>query len=228
MTSVTSATPELDELTITIVVDNTTDTLSSIAPGIPQLPEIAYLLGGVPPSGQHDGHDCVVGVRPPLRRLSRLLGTRHRATGRPHGDGAVRRRSLRRRLARQRRAAGRRPVDASTCCSCRTGTGTTPAASPPSSPPSPRRAASAGRAPLVVDVHPDRPDQRGILTPLDVFAMLPPEPTLDAIEAAGGRVVAHADVHDGRRALPRQRRHPAPDQLRDRPRRTPHAGAATR
>ena len=54
---------------------------------------------------------------------------------------------------------------------------------------------SAGRAPLVVDVHPDRPDQRGILTPLDVFAMLPPEPTLEAIEAAGGHVVAHGDVH---------------------------------
>ena len=59
MTSLPS-TPDLDELTITIVVDNATDTLSSIAPGIPQLPEIAYLLGGVPPSGQHDGHNCVV------------------------------------------------------------------------------------------------------------------------------------------------------------------------
>ena len=39
------AAPELDELTITIVVDNATDTLSSIGPGVPQLPEIAYLLG---------------------------------------------------------------------------------------------------------------------------------------------------------------------------------------
>ena len=28
----------------------------------------------------------------------------------------------------------------------------------------------AGLPPLVVDVHPDRPDQRGILTPFDVFA----------------------------------------------------------
>ena len=44
MTSLPSA-PELDQLTITIVVDNATDTLSSIAPGMPQLPEIAYLLG---------------------------------------------------------------------------------------------------------------------------------------------------------------------------------------
>ena len=50
MTSLPSA-PDLDELTITIVVDNATDTLSSIAPGIPQLPEIAYLLGGIPPTG---------------------------------------------------------------------------------------------------------------------------------------------------------------------------------
>ena len=52
--------PELDDLTITIVVDNATDTLSSIARGVPQVPEIAYLLGRTPPTGQHDGHDCVV------------------------------------------------------------------------------------------------------------------------------------------------------------------------
>src|SRR3954463_766453 len=55
-----AAAPELDELTITIVVDNATDTLSSIAPGMPQLPEIAYLLAGTPPLGQHDRHDWVV------------------------------------------------------------------------------------------------------------------------------------------------------------------------
>jgi hypothetical protein len=54
------STPELDELTITIVVDNATDTLSSIAPGIPQLPEIVYLLSGVAPTGHYDGHNCVV------------------------------------------------------------------------------------------------------------------------------------------------------------------------
>ena len=41
--------PELDELTITIVVDNTTDTLSSIAPGVPQVPEIAH-------HDRQDGH----------------------------------------------------------------------------------------------------------------------------------------------------------------------------
>src|SRR4029453_2890682 len=59
MTPDSAVAPALDELTITIVVDNATDTLSSISAGMPQLPEMAYLLGGVPPSGQHDGHDCV-------------------------------------------------------------------------------------------------------------------------------------------------------------------------
>src|SRR3954464_12649796 len=99
MTSLPSA-PDLDELTITIVVDNATDTLSSIAPGIPQLPEIAYLLGGIPPTGQHDGRNCVV-TFDQLCVACRLLHSRHSTTGRPHGNSAVRRRSLRRRLARQ-------------------------------------------------------------------------------------------------------------------------------
>src|SRR5687768_8482271 len=54
-----AAVPGLDALTITVVVDNATDTLSSVTAGVPQLPEMAYLLGG-PSKGQHDGHDCVV------------------------------------------------------------------------------------------------------------------------------------------------------------------------
>lgn len=55
--------------------------------------------------------------------------------------------------------------------------------------------AGAGRPPLLVDMHPDRPDERGILTPLGIFAMLPPEPTFAAIEAAGGHVITHSDPH---------------------------------
>jgi 7,8-dihydropterin-6-yl-methyl-4-(beta-D-ribofuranosyl)aminobenzene 5'-phosphate synthase len=44
-------------------------------------------------------------------------------------------------------------------------------------------------------LHPDRPDQRGLLSPQGSFAMLPPEPTLAAIERAGGQIATHADVH---------------------------------
>ena len=39
------------------------------------------------------------------------------------------------------------------------------------------------------------PIERGILTPFDVFAMLPPEPTFQAIEAAGAKLVTRADSH---------------------------------
>ena len=45
------------------------------------------------------------------------------------------------------------------------------------------------------DLHPDRPDQRGVLLPSGTMIMLPEEPTFAAIEAAGGRVATHADAH---------------------------------
>ena len=49
----------LDKLTVTVVVDNETDDLSSIDAGIPQLPEVVSLLGRIPPTRRLDGHDCV-------------------------------------------------------------------------------------------------------------------------------------------------------------------------
>src|SRR6188472_3176940 len=194
MTSLATA-AELDQLTITIVVDNAADTLSSIAPGMPQLPEIAYLLGGVPPSGHHDGHNCVVAFD---QLCVACHGFSALATARqgdrtatvlfdvgPYGDVW---------LANAERLA----VDLSSIdvlflshwhWDHSGGISTVVAAIAAAR-------ERAGRAPLVVDVHPDRPDQRGILTPLDVFAMLPPEPTFHAIELAGGRVVTHAEVHE--------------------------------
>lgn len=50
-------------------------------------------------------------------------------------------------------------------------------------------------APVLVDLHPDRPDQRGILLPNGTMIMLAPEPTFEAVEAAGGRVVKSAKDH---------------------------------
>jgi 7,8-dihydropterin-6-yl-methyl-4-(beta-D-ribofuranosyl)aminobenzene 5'-phosphate synthase len=190
-----AAAPELDELTITIVVDNATDTLSSIDAGVPQVPEIAYLLGSIPPSGQHDGHACVV----PFDHLCVAC----------HGFSALARARMGDRTATVLFDVGpygdvwlanaeRLSVDLSSIdvlflshwhWDHSGGIPTVVAAIAGAR-------ASAGRPPLVVDVHPDRPDQRGILTPFDMFAMLPPEPTIDAIEAAGGRVVAHAEAHE--------------------------------
>ena len=176
-------------------------------PGLPQLPEIAYLLGSDPAEWPARRARLRRRLRPPLRRLSRLLGTRHGTTRGAHHHGAVRRRPLRRCLARQRRAAGRRPVQH------RRPVPLALALGPLRRHHDRRRRHRRGAPqrwspPLVVDVHPDRPDQRGILTPLDIFAMLPPEPTIEAIETAGGHVVTPRRRARRRRPLPRQRRHP--------------------
>jgi len=186
--------PELDELTITIVVDNTTDTLSSIGPGVPQLPEIAYLLGRIPPNGQHDGHDCVVAFDQlcvACHGFSALATARQ--GGRtttvlfdvgPYGDVWL--------ANAERLALDLSSIDVLFLSHWHwdhSGGITTVVAAIAAA------RSGAGVAPLVVDVHPDRPDQRGILTPFDNFAMLPPEPTFEAIEAAGGMVAAHGDAH---------------------------------
>jgi hypothetical protein len=62
------STPELDELIITIVVDNATDTLSSIGPGIPQLPEIACRRPpfGACPMSVADASGPPTGISKPL------------------------------------------------------------------------------------------------------------------------------------------------------------------
>jgi len=57
-----------------------------------------------------------------------------------------------------------------------------------------RRQASLAE-PLLVDVHPDRPDRRGILLPTGTMALLPEEPTFDAIQSVGGRIEAHHQAH---------------------------------
>ena len=50
----------LDELVLTVVVDNATDNLSSVDSGIPQLPEVVSLLGRIPATRHHEGHDAIV------------------------------------------------------------------------------------------------------------------------------------------------------------------------
>ena len=52
-----------------------------------------------------------------------------------------------------------------------------------------------GLPPPNVDLHPDRPDQRGTMTPTGTLVLLNPEPTFEAIESAGGRVTKHAEAH---------------------------------
>lgn len=49
--------------------------------------------------------------------------------------------------------------------------------------------------PVPVDLHPDRPDYRGMLAPTGAIVSLEADPSFAAIEAAGGRVVTSADAH---------------------------------
>jgi 7,8-dihydropterin-6-yl-methyl-4-(beta-D-ribofuranosyl)aminobenzene 5'-phosphate synthase len=194
MTTEPQPVPELDELSITIIVDNATDTLSSIGAGIPQLPEMAYLLSGNP-SGQHDGHDCITTFDQlcvACHGFSALATARHddRTTTvlfdvGPHGHIWL--------ANAERLAVDLSAIDVLFLSHWHWDhSGALPDVVAAIA----RARRNAGRPPLVVDVHPDRPDQRGILTPFGVFAMLPPEPTIADIEAAGGDVVTHDELHD--------------------------------
>ena len=151
--------PELDALTITIVVDNATDTLSSIGPGVPQLPEMAYLLGAEP-MGQHDGHNCVVTLDHLCVACHGFSALAEARAGDqvatvlfdvgPYGDVWL---ANAERLSVDLAAidvlflshwhwdhSGGIPTVVEAIAAARS---------------------RAGRPPLVVDVHPDRPDQRG-------------------------------------------------------------------
>lgn len=184
---------ELDELALTVVVDNATDTLSSVADGIPQQPEMVHLLSG-PTVGTHEGHDLV----PVFEHLCvachgfSLVATARSGPDRatilfdvgPSGDiwlGNA-----------ERLGVDLADIDVLFVSHWHGDhTGGLPDVVAAIS--EVRR--HAGRPPLLVDVHPDRPDRRGLLTAYGAFAMLPPEPTLAQIEAAGGEIVGHADVH---------------------------------
>ena len=185
---------ELDELTVTVVVDNATDTLSSITPGAPQRPEMSFLLDG-PPSGVHDGHAMVVTfdhLCVACHGFSALATARagdRSATALfdvgPYADVW---------LANAERLA----VDLATIDVLFVShwhwdhTGGVPSVVAAIT----EARTAAGLPPLLVDVHPDRPDQRGMLTAIGTFAMLPEEPRFEAIEAAGGQIARHAEFHE--------------------------------
>lgn len=185
----------LDELFVTVVVDNETDNLSTIDPGIPRLPEVASLLGRIPPSRTHEGHDaipvfdhlCVAchGLSVVLRgRVGDETHTVLFDVG-PYGDVWI-------------ANAERLGLDLSTIEAVFLShwhwdhSGGLPVAV---------AAIAEARAqadlpdPVVVDVHPDRPEQRGVVVPSGVIALLAPEPTFGALVAAGGKVAPNADEH---------------------------------
>jgi 7,8-dihydropterin-6-yl-methyl-4-(beta-D-ribofuranosyl)aminobenzene 5'-phosphate synthase len=185
----------LDELIVTVVVDNATDALSSIGPEIPQLSEIFFLLNSVPPTRQHKGRDCITvfdQMCMACHGLSVLISGRRGAEVRtalidagPNGEVWL---DNARRLGIDLAAidilflshwhwdhSGGIPTVVDAISKAKRGKGI--------------------RMPVMVDVHPDRPDRRGIQLPGGPMVMLPDEPTIDAIENSGGHVVPHRDAH---------------------------------
>jgi len=55
--------------------------------------------------------------------------------------------------------------------------------------------AVAGLSQPVIDLHPNRPDQRGLLLPSGVILLLPQQPTLDALALAGGEILTRDNPH---------------------------------
>jgi len=184
----------LDALEMIVVVDNETDTLSSIDAGVDQVPEMASLLHRVPPTRLHEGHPgiCVFDhLCVACHGLSVLLRGRHGDETRnvlfdvgPDGDVWL---DNAERLGIELASiecvflshwhgdhSGGLPVVVEAVAAA--------------------RSAAGFNAPLI-DLHPDRPDQRGLQLPSGTFALLPPEPTFDQIEAAGGRIELSDTAH---------------------------------
>jgi 7,8-dihydropterin-6-yl-methyl-4-(beta-D-ribofuranosyl)aminobenzene 5'-phosphate synthase len=185
---------ELDELDILVIVDNETDTLSSVDDGVPQIPEIVQHAARTPSTRTFEGHECKVVFDQlccachgySVLITGRVGDTNHSVlfdVG-PYPDlwldNAER---LDVDLASIELLflshwhfdhSGGFPDVVAAIAAARS---------------------SAGLPPPVVDLYPRRPDQRGILLPNGVMVMLPEEPTLSAIEAAGGEIATSDTPH---------------------------------
>ena len=188
-------TADLDELRLLIVVDNETDTLSSIDEDVPQIPEVANLISRTPSVYDFDGHEC----KPVFEHLCCAChGFSVLVTGRrgqrehtilfdvgPYADiWLANAKRLDIDLAKIEaiflshwhadHSAGIPQVTEAIMTT--------------------RRQAGLSD-PVVVDLHPNRPDRRGIMLPTGTMILLPEEPTFDSIRTAGGRIETHDQAH---------------------------------
>lgn len=184
----------LDALEVLVVIDNETDTLSSVDDGVPQIPEVIHLAARTPSSRQYAGHECKT-VFDQLccacHGLSVLItGRRGDQSHRmlfdvgPYPDTWL-------------DNARRLDIDLATIeCVFLSHwhfdhSGGLPEVIAAIS----EARAGAGLGRPIVDLHPNRPDQRGILLPSGVMIMFPPEPTFEAIARCGGEIIPQNNPH---------------------------------
>ena len=184
----------LDALDLLVVVDNESDTLSSMDKGVTQLPELGRLVARVPHRAPIDGHDCVepwghlcLGCHGFSALVTGRRGTEERSVLFDVGPSAEVWVENARRL--DVRLASIEAVCLSHWHADHSGglPGVVAAIA--------RSRLDEGLPSPIVDLHPDRPDQRGTMTPAGTLVLLNPEPTFEAIESAGGRVTKHAEAH---------------------------------
>lgn len=184
----------LDELTILVVVDNETDTLSSVDAGLPQVPEVVHLAARLPASRTHEGHECKTVFD---QLCCACHGLSVLATGRRGGERRTMLFDIGPYAGLWLENAKRLGIDLAAIelvflshwhADHSGGFPDVVAAIA-------MARAAAGLAPPVVDLHPRRPDQRGVMLPSGAMILLPQEPTFDAIAAAGGAVARNDAPH---------------------------------
>jgi 7,8-dihydropterin-6-yl-methyl-4-(beta-D-ribofuranosyl)aminobenzene 5'-phosphate synthase len=184
----------LDELQLLVIVDNETDTLSTVDDGIPVLPEMAHLVLRTPVSRTYEGGD---GKETFDKLCCACHGLSVLVTGRRDDRTATLLFDVGPFPDVWLDNAAKLDVDLASIDVIFLShwhfdhSGGLPQVVEAVS----EARSRAGKAPVVVDVHPDRPDQRGVRLPDGLMVLLPPEPSIEAIEAAGATVVQHADPH---------------------------------
>lgn len=184
----------LDELRILVIVDNETDTLSSVDEGVPQRPEVAGLIERTTPQRSVDGHAC----RTVFDQLCCAChGLSVMATG--IRDGVAR--TLLFDVGPYPDIwldnAQRLDVDLSAIeCLFLSHWHFDHSGALPTVVSAIRAARDAAGLPApIVDLHPERPDQRGIMLPDGEMIMLPEEPSFEAISRAGGDILKQDSAH---------------------------------